>query len=293
MRNINTVCQCNTMAGGKTLHPLVSVIDLSQMGRDDLDNMQVDFYCIVLKEYSCKHYAFGHKECDYSDGTIVFLSPGETLNMQRNHEVETAGGWMLAFHPTLVRGTFLGIHLDEYSFMNYSNDEALHISMREKKVFMRCLENISEELHRPIDRYSRELVTRSIDLLLGYCTRFYSRQFITRSEENKLLIKKTERIVYDYYLHPKTKTRGLPSAKYCAGLLHLSPAYFTELLRQETGHTVNEYMQCRRIEIAKRWLAENDKPVAEIASLLGFSSTKYFIRLLERLTGGQVGEVWS
>lgn len=271
-------------------HPLVSVIDLSKINREEFYTFQVGFYCIVLKEYPCEHFAFGRKSCDYSDGTIVFLSPGETIDMQRNHDVEIYGGRMLVFHPELLIGTCLGIHIDEYTFMNYSNDEALHISMREKKIFMRCLENIEGELQRSIDKYSKVLVTKAIDLLLGYCARFYDRQFIVRSEENKRLIKKTDKVIHEYFLSNNVKSKGLPSAKYCAGLLDMSPAYFTELLKQETGHTVSEYMQSKRIEIAKKWLAEPDKSVATIATMLGFSSPEYFSKLFKRLTGVMPGE---
>lgn len=283
--NINTVQQCNKIAGEKTLHPLVSVIDLSKINREEFYTLQVGFYCIVLKEYTCQHFAFGRKECDYSDGTIVFLSPGKIINMERNHDVEISGGRMLAFHPDLLTGMCLGMHIEEYTFMNYSNDEALHISIREKKIFMRCLENINEELQRSIDKYSRVLVTKEIDLLLGYCARFYERQFIIRCEENKELIRRADKIINDYFLNNKVKSKGLPSAKYCAELLDMSSAYFTELLKQETGYTVSEYVQSKRMEIAKKWLTQSDKSIPVIATSLGYSSPEYFKQLFEKLIG--------
>lgn len=283
--NISTIHQCNHLVGVKTLHPLVSIIDLSQIDEKEFDTLRVGFYCVILKEYTCEYFVFGRKECDYSDGTIVFLNPGETINMEKNQEGQIAGDWMLAFHPELLKGTCLGMYINEYTFLNYSNDEALHISQREKKIFMRCLENIDEELRRSIDKHSQVLVTKSIDLLLNYCTRFYERQFIIRNEENKNILKKTDRIVNDYFTKNQIRTKGLPSAKYCAGLLNLSPDYFTDLLKQETGHTVDEFVQSKRIDIAKRWISESDKSIAQIACALGYSSSEYFSRLFEKITG--------
>jgi len=282
---IDTVQQCNKIIGNKTLHPLVSVIDLSKMDREEFHRFQVGFYCVVLKEYSCEHFAFGRKGCDYSDGTILFLSPGETIDLKQKHDVEISGGWLLAFHPDLLCGTCLGMHIEKYTFLKYNNDEALHISSREKKIFMRCLENINEELHRCIDKFSQELVTKSIDLLLNYCSRFYERQFIVRNEDNKQLVKTVDKIIVEYFVDDRFKSKGLPSAKYCAKQLNLSPAYFTDLLKQETGYKVSEYMQTKRMEIAKEWLSETDKSIPLIVTTLGFSSIEYFSRLFEKLTG--------
>ena len=283
--NINTIHQCNHLVGVKTLHPLVSIIDLSKIDKKEFDTLQVDFYCVALREYTCEQFSFGRKRCDYSDGTIIFLSPGGAIDMWKNKEVQIPKGWMLAFNVEFIQGTYLGMHIDEYTFFSYSNDEALHISQREKKIFIQCLEIINEELHRCIDKNTQVLVTKSIDLLLTYCTRFYERQFIIRDEENKNIIKKASRIVYDYFVNNKAKNKGLPSAKYCSDRLKLSPNYFTDLLKQETGYTVREFIQNRRIEIAKQWIIESDKSISEIACVLGYSSTEYFNRLFEKLTG--------
>lgn len=188
--NISTIHQCNHLFGVKTLHPLVSIIELPLIDEKEFDTLRVGFYSVILKEYTYEHFVFVRKECDYSDGTIVFLTPSETINIQKNQEEQIAEGWMLAFHPELLKGTCLGMYINEYTFLNYSNDEALHISQREKKIFMRYLENIDEELHRSMDKHSHVLVTKSIDSLLNYCTRFYERQFIIRNEENKNILKK-------------------------------------------------------------------------------------------------------
>ena len=134
----------------------------------------------------------GEKCCDYSDGTLIFSSPGETVDIEEHNRKQMSKGWLLVFHPDLIRGTSLGMHIQDYTFFTYHKTEALHISQREKKVFMRCLEIIGDELQRAIDRHSRILVSRSMELLLDYCMRFYDRQFITRNEENGNILKKVE-----------------------------------------------------------------------------------------------------
>lgn len=291
--DIHTVNQCNKLWGEKTFHPLVSVIDLSGTNNEQSGLFKVGFYTIIMKEYQYGYSASGHLDCDYSDGSVIFLAPGEFFEMNNNHTISGSGDRMLAFHPELIRNTCLGMHIRDYTFFSYKREENLHVSQREKTILVRCLENINGELQRPVDKHSRILVAKSIELLLDYCTRFYDRQFITRCEKNKELIRKTGQIINDYFANNTIKAKGLPSAGYCAGLLNLSTAYFTDLLKWETGQTMHEYVQSKRIEIAKKWLKETDKTISRIACSLGFSSPEYFIRFFKKITGCTPGDYKS
>ena len=88
----------------------------------------------------------------------------------------------ILFHPDLIRGTSLGQEIKHYSFFSYASNEALHLSDDEKKIFQDCLDKVQQELSRPIDKHSKRLIARNIELLLDYCMRFYERQFVTRSK---------------------------------------------------------------------------------------------------------------
>ena len=288
--HIETVCQCNEVLGEATLHPLVSIIDLSKTNSEQCLPLKLGFYSILLKEYTCECYAYGRKCCDYSDGTLIFSSPGETVDIEEYNQKQISKGWLLVFHPDLITGTSLGMHIQDYTFFTYHKTEALHISQREKKVFMRCLEIIGDELHRAIDRHSRILVSRSIELLLDYCIRFYDRQFITRNEENRNILKKVEQIVDGCFFAGQIQMKGLPTASHCAEQLKMSSSYFVDLLKHDTGKTFHEYVQFKRIEIAKNWLTKTDKSILQIANGLGFSSSRYFSLLFKRISGCTPGE---
>jgi len=283
--DINTVYQCNQMLSGEALHSLVSVMDLSKSEEKLRNDLKIGFYSILLKEYGHEYYPYGRKKCDYSDGTVIFLAPGNCLDTEYNNEHICNEGMMLAFHPELIRNTSLGLHIHNYSFFSYNKEEALHISEREKKIFRQCLKPINEELHRSIDKHSQTLIVKSIELLLGYCTRFYERQFILRNEENKHLIKKTEQLINNFFTSPTIQIKGLPDSCHFANSLNLSAVYFTYLLKHETGQTVNEYVEAKRIEIAKKWLSETNRSVSQVANTLRYPSVEYFSRLFEKVTG--------
>lgn len=282
---IGTVHQCNCCLGSKTLHPLVSVIDLSKADLSPHTDIKFGFYTLLLSECKCEAYAYGHQCYDFSDGTLVCLAPGESISMKENNKRFPSKGWILAFHPDLIYGTPLGLNIHNYTFFSYRPEEALHISQREKQIILEFLEKINQELQRCIDRHSKKIISKYIELLLDYCTRFYERQFITRNEANKKIIKEFNRLLETHINTKAVQSIGMLSYEYCANFLHLSPAYLNDLLINETGKSFNEYIQFKRFEIAKDWLQNTDKPLNQIAEELGFSNSQYFSRLFKKITG--------
>lgn len=282
---IGTVHQCNCCLGSKTLHPLVSVIDLSKADLSPHTDIKFGFYTLLLSECKCEAYAYGHQCYDFSDGTLVCLTPGESISMKAKNKRLPSKGWILAFHPDLICGTPLGLNIHNYTFFSYLPEEALHISQREKQIILEFLEKINQELQRCIDRHSKKIISKYIELLLDYCTRFYERQFITRNEANKKIVKGLSRLLDTHISTKAIQSIGMLSYEYCAKFLHLSPTYLNDLLIYEIGKSFNEYIQFKRFEIAKDWLQNTDKPLNQIAEELGFSNSHYFSRLFKKITG--------
>lgn len=282
---IGTVHQCNCCLGSKTLHPLVSVIDLSKADLSPHTDIKFGFYTLLLSECKCEAYAYGHQYYDFSDGTLVCLTPGASISMKENNKSFPSKGWILAFHPDLICGTPLGLNIHNYTFFSYRPEEALHISQREKQIILEFLEKINQELQRCIDRHSKKIISKYIELLLDYCIRFYERQFITRNGANKKIIKDFSLLLDTHISTKAVQSTGMLSSEYCAKFLHLSPAYLNDLLIYETGKSFNEYIQFKRFEVAKDWLQNTDKPLNQIAEELGFSNSQYFSRLFKKITG--------
>lgn len=287
---LGTVHQCNCCLGGKTLHPLISVIDLSKAHLSPHTDIKFGFYTILISEWEteckCDAHAYGQQYYDYSDATVYCLSPGESINMNEDNRKLPSKGWILAFHPDLICGTTLGMDINNYSFFSYRPDEALHLSLREKQIFLDLLDKINQELQRYIDRHSKKIVSKYIELVLDYCTRFYERQFITRNDVNKKAIEEFDMLLDKYFEtsnHPQPT--DLPSSKHYADILHLSNDYFCDLLKHETGKSFREYTQLKRFDLAKKWLLKTDKSIHQIATELGFQNAQNFSRLFKKITG--------
>ena len=138
--------------------------------------------------------------------------------------------WLLAFHPDLLLCTTLKNHIDNYTFFFYRKEEALHLSQRETAKVTCCLENIDDELHHSIDTHSNTILSRHIELLLDYCSRYYERQFITRENKNKALLENMERLFVEYIASGRLQVGKLPTSGYMAVGLCLSVAFFHGLL---------------------------------------------------------------
>jgi AraC family transcriptional activator of pobA len=280
-----TVNDYNTFNKNETLHPLVSVVDLSKADPRAACSMYFGFYTVFLKEVKCGDLRYGKNTYDYQEGTLVFIAPGQVVTVTNNGEIYQPKGYALVFHADLIHGTSLGKHINEYSFFGYQSNEALHISERERKIVLDCFSKIQYELEHAIDKHSKRLIASNIEMLLNYCIRFYDRQFITRDTVHKGILERFENLLNEYYQSEKPQAIGLPSVAYCAGELNLSANYFGDLIKKETGKTAQEYIQSKLIDVAKEKIFDQNKSVSEIAYELGFKYPQHFTRLFKQKTG--------
>lgn len=282
---IGSVAEYDRLLGVETLHPLVSVIDLADARPMRHQRHTFGFYAVFLKEVKCGELLYGRQRYDYQEGTVVCLAPGQVIGVADNGETFQPRGWALCFHPDLLRGTPTGTRLKEYTYFSYGVNEALHLSQGERDIFVDCLRNIRHELRHGIDRLSRRLIAANVGLLLDYCLRFYERQFITREHVNHDLLARFEKLLDDYIGSGRPRLEGLPSVKWCASELCLSPNYFGDLVKKETGRTAQEHIRLRLVEAAKDMVMDPRLTIAQVAYALGFQYPQHFSRLFRRVTG--------
>lgn len=284
--NIETVTEYNDMLGIRTCHPLVSVIDLSKAHPMRHMRHTFSFYSVFLKDEKNCDLLYGRQKYDFQKGSVICLAPGQVIGINDTGEQFQPKGWALCFHPDLIRGTNLGRNIREYSYFSYEVNEALHLSEEEREIFIDCLHKIELELKHGIDRLSKRLISTNIELLLDYCLRFYERQFITRQNVNTDLLARFESLIDSYLGNTdKLQQKGIPTVKWCANELCLSPNYFGDLIKKETGRTAQEHIHLRVIELAKEKILIPGKSISEVSYELGFEYPQHFSRLFKKVTG--------
>ncbi len=284
---LGSIDHLNRNNGKDTSHPLVTVLDLAMSKPGPSVKLRFELYGIFLKDSSCSAMKYGREYYDYQNGTLVFVAPGQVVEIEDVDEkgLHQPSGLVLFFCPDLIRGTALGQSMKDYSFFSYEVNEALHLSETERQFVLDCFEKLQTEIQRPVDKHSKKLISNNIELLLNYCTRFYDRQFIVRENANKGVIEKFEKVLDEYFKSENLQNLGLPTVSFCAEKLHISTNYFGDLIKKETGKTAQEYIQLRLMDMAKNQLFDTQKSVSEIAYELGFKYPQHFTRLFKQKVG--------
>lgn len=282
---LDTIDAYNKLYGLPTYHPLVTVLDLNEATRS-VNHIQVDYgvYALYLKNGTNCTLKYGRQQYDYQEGTIVSFAPGQIISVENATDKIAPDVIGLMFHPDLIYGTPLAAKIKQYSFFDYSQREALHLSADERQLFLECLDHIRSEITHPVDKHTAGIVASHIQVLLDYLTRFYERQFITRRKANSDTLARFEQALKRYYADGHGRD-GLPTVNYFADVASLTPGYFGDLVKKETGKTAQEIIALHIIGHAKERLARTSDDVGIIAYDLGFQYPQHFSRMFRRLTG--------
>ena len=85
---MNTIHDYHEFLGVKTLHPLVSVIDLSEVPPVRLARKNFGFYTVFLKDVKCGDLRYGRKMYEYQEGTLVLSHPDrKSTRLNSSHEI--------------------------------------------------------------------------------------------------------------------------------------------------------------------------------------------------------------
>ena len=281
---LDSIKAYNELYGLPTLHPLVTVVDLTK-ARQMANHVRMNYgvYALFIKHgISCK-LRYGRQDYDYQKGTVVSFAPGQLVQVDIEDEEMSQDVSGLLFHPDLIYGTSLADKMSKYSFFSYGQCEALHLSEQELQMLTQCLRNMQMETEHPVDQHSRDLLCVYIELFLDYCLRFYDRQFCTRSKVNNDVLRQFEYELNRYF--QSGHVQELPSVRYFAEKACLSPNYFGDLIKKETGKTAREYIQLKVIDLSKRLLLGTNQSITQIADTLGFQYAQHFIRMFKKGVG--------
>ena len=285
MIHYDTIKKYAEAFNNKALHPLIAFVDLNKSLPLLRSQFMLGFYAIVIKETRCGDIRYGNQYYDYDEGTMVFIGSNQIIKHEPEGEIHQPYGKALIFHSDLIKGTNVGKHIHEYTFFSYASYEALHLSNKEREKILVCFDNIENEIIQNIDRHSKKLILSNLELLLNYCTRFYDRQFITRENIGQGIIEQFEQHLNEYLRHEKLQEIGLPTVSFFADTLNLSPNYFGDLIKKETGKSAIEYIHLKLLEYAKEKIMDKTKSISEISYQLGFKYPQHFTRLFKQKVG--------
>ena len=286
---IKSISQYHQIMGlPKPEHPLISVINLGDIKIPAIDkpmSLVFDFYSIALKRNidGKVRYGYGQQSYDFAEGVMFFMSPNQVFSIQAGTPSLNVG-WMLFVHPDFLWNTPLAKKINQFEYFSYSVHEALHLSEKEENMVIGILQNMEQEYHSNIDKFSQDVIIAQLELLLTYSERFYQRQFITRKIANHKILSRLEDILSEYFKNDELINKGLPTVQYIAETLNVSPNYLSGMLKVLTGQSTQQHIHDKLIEKAKEKLSLTELSVSEIAYALGFEHPQSFSKLFKTKT---------
>lgn len=285
IRKINSVKELHSFMGlPSPLNPLITIIDHAETTNSRPSSNQkllLEFYNISIKRSFKGQLKYGKYHYDFDDGTMSFIAPNQIIGVDSDED-RNNDGWSLLFHPDLIRQYPLGKAIKNYGFFSYAVNEALHLSNEEEKTIEAIIKNIQNEINSRIDNFSQDVMVSNLELLLSYCNRFYSRQFITRKMAKNDLLTSFDTVLENYFSN--NTDLKLPTVEKLANELNVSSSYLSDMLRNLTGQNTQQHIHNKLIEKAKEILTTTDSNVSEIAYQLGFEYPQSFSKLFKSKT---------
>ena len=271
--------------GAPVYHPHVSVIHYDEVGEIRHSLNIINCYGIFLQNEFPEGLTYGIGTYRDGDGSLMAYSPGQIGGKQDDGTHRQYHGWVLIFDNEFIHGSFIDQKLDGYHFFNYHSNEALILTSEEKHILEQLMANLRSELETQAQSPGHDdIIKNYILLILDYCNRFYLRQFKETSTDGSDILSRFHDVLTNYYTQGIQKHAGLPSVKYCAGELCLSPSYFGEIIRKSLGNSPKDYIRNFIVRRAKN-LILSGKSIDNVAEELGFEYPQHFTRMFKKATG--------
>ena len=281
---VNWPSDYSSYLGVTDRHPLVSVIEYDRISPVFTTLNDYNVYGIFLRGDNLVDLTYGCGIYDYKEGTLLAVAPGQVGGTEDNGEKVNISGWSILFHPDLLQGTSLEKKINNYTFFDYSLNEALHMTEEERNIIIDIMRSIENEINKPADSHQNNIIVNYIELMLNFCQRFYDRQFLTRKLEISDILTRFQNVLKEYYSSGEQLRNGLPTLQYMAEKLCLSPSYLGDLIKRSTGTNASKYIQRMVIQQAKNLMSAGQN-ISQTAYSLGFDYPQHFSRFFKREEG--------
>lgn len=274
--------------GAETYHPMVSVVHFDELGPiPHTLNKMGNVYAFFVQENFPSGTTYGMGGYDTTKGSLTAVSPGQIIGKADDGTRDVYRGWTLHFEAEFMRGTMFEQRISDYHYFSYNVNEALHTTEGEKQLLWQLMEMIRRFIqHRKPSSQTDRILQDYILLLCDYAQLFYQRQFSDTASREGDLLSRFHHVLTDYYERGLQHSHGLPSVKYCASELCLSPSYFGDVVRSVSGESPTQTIHHFIIDRAKS-LMVSGLTATQTSEALGFEYPQHFTRFFKRHTAMQ------
>jgi AraC family transcriptional regulator, transcriptional activator of pobA len=218
-------------------------------------------------------------------GDLFLIAPGQVVSPTGADDPAVTDAWGVYFPPDVIRSgvpsafsSWLA-HPLLFPFARGAAERAqrLRVPPAERPDWLRRFEALDAELRERRDGYHAAVLAQ-LTLLLVAVSRL-SADIVgeLRSVDEPVLA-----AVFDVIEARYAEPISLADV---AAELGLSGGHLTTVVRRRTGRTVQQWIGERRMQEARRLLADTDLPVAAVGRRVGYPDAGYFIRRFHRAHG--------
>ncbi|MCM1138638.1 MAG: AraC family transcriptional regulator [Muribaculum sp.] len=221
--------------GGETRHQLVGVVDFTSLSPIPSSLNDYGVYGLFMHSKVRDDLTYGRGAFGGESGSLICVAPGQIGGREDAGDLIDIDGWAILFHPDLLIGTHLEKEIKQFSFFDYSENEAVFLNEFEKEILISLMINIRDEINRPRDSEQDAIIIDYISVMLHVCNRAYTRQFHQIRHSSDDILVRLSVLLNEYYESGQQLKTGVPGVRYFADKLSMSPNYFSDLLKKTTG----------------------------------------------------------
>ncbi len=231
-----------------------------------------DFYAITIVEKGYGKHLVDFREYTITPNSLHIMAPYQVHHVHQQQDTRQDVQAMLLFFSR----DFIPAHplLEELDWM----DKQLSLSPEETALLTNLCRQLLEEYAQP-QPLGQRIMQHYLDILLSHISRIISSRGAAQGLSNDTrLVRKLQTLIGQHFVEEK-------SAAAYAAMLHLSPGYLGDVVKQQTGKPTSQLIADRIILEAKRLLVHTSSSVKEVAYRLNFNESTYFYKFFKKHTG--------
>lgn len=283
-KEFTTISSFLDYIGMASKHPYVHVLRYGDEHRLDLMRVRAWWYCIFLNLDNESYVYNGSERYSFCTDSLMFISPGQFVDMSPMGCNLKPSGIGVLFHPDLLPGSTLLRRIRQYPFFSYESNEALQLGAEDKKTFLRLVDSLDSELDHQSDRFQHSIIVNHLETILNYCMRFSLHSSENTYELQSDFVAQLEDRIAEYFAK-SARMEGFLTVNCLAATFGFSYPYFSDLVRRQTGSTAISHIHRVAIGIAKDRLLSGRDSILDISRDLGFRYPTHFSRLFRKICG--------
>lgn len=243
---------------------------------DQINIRSESYFEVTVSRKSNTKVMIDKTKFDTNRDMITFISPGQTININRSEERSDKEGFMLFFTVDFLdfSPTIYNV-IQRFPYYNMNFSPVYFLDKEQSQLFHELMEKIYQKFKAP-NPDNFEIIKSFLTILL-----LEAKQL--PDELIKVSHSRQEEITFHFEQLLKQKEKWTLVKDY-ASQLNISPIYLSECVKATTGKSAKQLIIEYKIREAKSLLLYSEKTIDEIASIVGFNERSNFINFFKKHT---------